>query len=179
VYSLPTISTKRTCGSCTACCISFPLNPDPLWWPEGKPSNTPCQHLCGQGCGVYQQRPEACSSFECGYLQGWMGQRPNETGVLFFRRFGQDLRTGASVPSVIVREMFPNALIQLPVERVRFALRKIEWEFLGVRCYDDCCSLELTDDDEFDSVSTQDDLLRIRFRSNAAERARAIIEWWK
>jgi hypothetical protein len=55
-----------------------------------KPINTPCQHLCNTGCGIYEARPPSCAQFECLWLQMSRGPaplpkrlRPDRCGVMF------------------------------------------------------------------------------------------------
>ena len=53
----------RACGSCTLCCKLLRI--DAL----AKPAGEWCAHCAvGQGCTVYDTRPEACRGFHCGYL---------------------------------------------------------------------------------------------------------------
>jgi hypothetical protein len=54
-----------------------------------KPANTPCPHLCGTGCGIYETRPPVCQQFLCGWrlfpelTDDW---RPDLSGVLVMRK---------------------------------------------------------------------------------------------
>jgi hypothetical protein len=69
------IAADRHCGPCTACCVAYPLLPQPDFWPEGKPAYTPCKFLCGQGCSIHDQpRPSVCTDFACAYLRGFVPQ---------------------------------------------------------------------------------------------------------
>jgi hypothetical protein len=70
----------RQCGECQACCsrLTIPI--------LNKPERVPCKHLCSTGCGIYQDRPQVCSEFQCMWLQGWMGgesHRPDKLGIMF------------------------------------------------------------------------------------------------
>lgn len=87
---------SRECGECTACCyaLGVPATDDECervgWTPPGKDAWEPCQHDAlsdGPGCGIYEDRPECCRQFECGWLQG-AGlledeDRPDKIGVIF------------------------------------------------------------------------------------------------
>jgi len=50
-----------------------------------------CEHLCGAGCGIYAERPDACRTFECQWLLGVLEvdgsidteMRPDACGVIF------------------------------------------------------------------------------------------------
>lgn len=60
-----TVLEGRSCGSCTACCSFPPIHADTLQ----KPANTLCPHCAeGQGCTVYDVRPQVCRGFYCGYF---------------------------------------------------------------------------------------------------------------
>lgn len=75
----------RICGPCTACCTALGV-------PElGKGEGERCRHLTGGGCGIYEERPGSCQSFECQWLRGLLevdervdaGLRPDACGVVF------------------------------------------------------------------------------------------------
>ena len=63
----------RSCGSCSLCCKLLPIyglsqpKPRDRWCPHCKPSRG--------GCLIYENRPEECRIFYCGWL---MGQLPDE-----------------------------------------------------------------------------------------------------
>ena len=70
----------RSCGDCTECCnlLEIPtLN---------KESKTECPNVCSSGCSIYSSRPQECSTFECGWLQGGTGpgQRPDKSGIMAY-----------------------------------------------------------------------------------------------
>ena len=74
--------TKRSCGSCTACCEGW-LRAEKLDMQPGRP----CQHCTKQGCAIYPDRPEdPCARFECGWLQDESRfpdeLRPDRSGVI-------------------------------------------------------------------------------------------------
>lgn len=61
---LPVIA-ERHCEGCTACCEFPPIRTEHLQ----KPANTLCLHCAeGQGCTVYDVRPDVCRGFYCGYF---------------------------------------------------------------------------------------------------------------
>lgn len=42
-----------------------------------KPVNQWCRHCrIGQGCGIYEERPQSCRTFECVWLQTQRGAKP-------------------------------------------------------------------------------------------------------
>jgi hypothetical protein len=53
----------RTCGTCTLCCKVLSITE--LQKPQGRW----CQYCdTGRGCKIYEQRPDECATFHCGYL---------------------------------------------------------------------------------------------------------------
>ncbi len=68
---------ERKCGACTLCCTTLAV-------PElDKPNGVRCVHLTDQGCGIYEDRPESCRTFECAWLRGageGLYTRPDFTG---------------------------------------------------------------------------------------------------
>jgi hypothetical protein len=55
----------RSCGSCTLCCKL--LRVDALH----KPHDVWCKHCDpGRGCLIYDERPEECGKFYCGFMTG-------------------------------------------------------------------------------------------------------------
>ncbi|OCP04477.1 MULTISPECIES: hypothetical protein [unclassified Ensifer] len=56
----PTPLAERSCGTCTLCCRLPDI--DAL----AKPANAWCQHCTqGQGCRIYDARPQLCRDFLC------------------------------------------------------------------------------------------------------------------
>jgi Fe-S-cluster containining protein len=75
---------SRSCGSCFACCIFLGIA-------ELKKYPTQnCKHLDGSlgpntRCSIYSSRPEPCSRYRCGYIDGIGSDesfRPDNSGVL-------------------------------------------------------------------------------------------------
>lgn len=68
---------ERKCGACTLCCTTLAV-------PElDKPNGVRCVHLTDQGCGIYEDRPPSCRTFECAWLRGageGLYTRPDFTG---------------------------------------------------------------------------------------------------
>src|SRR5262249_255642 len=61
----------RSCGSCSLCCRLLDV-------PEiGKPKHGWCQHCRpGKGgCSIYDQRPQVCPDYACGWLSGPLSPR--------------------------------------------------------------------------------------------------------
>jgi hypothetical protein len=53
----------KSCGTCTMCCKVYPV---PVL---AKPAGKWCQHCKpGQGCEIWQDRPEFCREFFCRYM---------------------------------------------------------------------------------------------------------------
>src|SRR6185503_13697850 len=76
--------TKRECGGCTACCSALGVVA------LRKPMFTNCVNCTASGCGIYADRPEECSRFECLWLTDPAGvllrdeERPDKSGVIFY-----------------------------------------------------------------------------------------------
>ena len=73
----------RRCGPCYACCVHLGIRA------LQKLGGQPCKHLDGrrpadQRCGIYDERPEACVDYLCGWRRGLGDEtmRPNESGIL-------------------------------------------------------------------------------------------------
>src|SRR5258708_5844522 len=59
------MTTSRTCGECSLCCKLLPI--DLL----DKQANLWCQHCKpGNGCSIYNARPQVCRDYHCGWLLG-------------------------------------------------------------------------------------------------------------
>jgi hypothetical protein len=72
---------SRSCGSCTACCKTLPVDDPQLT----KPKNTWCANCKpGKGCSIYSSRPKACADFRCEWLKGrgTDAERPDRTKVV-------------------------------------------------------------------------------------------------
>jgi hypothetical protein len=60
-----------SCDGCTACCKILKIRE------LNKPGNTWCRHCkIGEGCGIYETRPESCRVYECVWLQSQRGGKP-------------------------------------------------------------------------------------------------------
>lgn len=77
-----TVIEGRSCGACTACCSFAPIRTAEL----RKPANAMCLHCApGQGCTVYDMRPQVCRGFYCGWFflpelgDNW---HPEQSGVV-------------------------------------------------------------------------------------------------
>lgn len=75
----------RSCGSCSACCKTHPVDAEPEEPTFQKPAGTWCVRWHKKcGCTMYEQRPSRCRSFRCEWLKG-MGSdahRPDRTRVV-------------------------------------------------------------------------------------------------
>lgn len=71
---------KRTCGGCTACCLTHAI------LEIRKPAGKDCP-FCkpNVGCNIYDNRPNGCLNFRCNWLRGDGDDlcRPDRTGVVF------------------------------------------------------------------------------------------------
>src|SRR5712671_1135318 len=61
----PNMRTSRTCGECSLCCKLLPIAV------LDKQANLWCQHCKpGNGCSIYNIRPQVCTDYHCGWLLG-------------------------------------------------------------------------------------------------------------
>ena len=84
-----------SCDGCTACCSLLPIEA------INKPANTDCRY-CDAGCSIYEDRPETCAEFECGYLQGKnlpLSLRPDKCGIIFIKNTHR-IFSGVLVPEI-------------------------------------------------------------------------------
>jgi hypothetical protein len=71
----------RACGGCVVCCIT-PILDDPE---IQKAAGVRCRHCSGSACKIYENRPQPCRGFFCGWrLHSGLGDewRPDRSGVL-------------------------------------------------------------------------------------------------
>jgi hypothetical protein len=135
--------TRRTCGPCTACCVTYPLLPEEGFWPEGKPAYTPCKFLCKNGCSIHDRpRPPVCTDYHCAYINEVVPHRPSECGVLFTRKEVHNLFEGdPPLPfpphgcGIHVVETCPGAVLQLSSRQVRYWFRRTLWFVACVQPY--------------------------------------------
>jgi hypothetical protein len=75
---------ERQCGGCQVCCVVLEIQDPSL----NKPAGTPCQHLNGQGCSIYEWRPQPCRNFLCLWRllptlpENW---RPDRSGIFIYQ----------------------------------------------------------------------------------------------
>ncbi len=71
----------RACGECQECCIALTIDKPSIQ----KMPGSACRHSLQGGCGVYENRPEVCRVFFCGWRRltdvpaDW---RPDRSGIL-------------------------------------------------------------------------------------------------
>jgi hypothetical protein len=131
---------KNTCNGCTACCVAFPLLPNPGWWPAGKPAYQPCpfrkDHGGGCGsCGIHDQpRPTVCTAYECAYIGLGLPERywPKRSQVIItqttLKAVLQDVPGLTDLDPedlcVSLTEAAPRALLALDAAALRWHLAK-------------------------------------------------------
>lgn len=110
VLSAPADS-DRSCGECTACCTLLRVVE------LRKPQRFACDHVCREGCRIYEERPLSCREFSCGWLRGetptdpqW---RPDRLGVMVDS--WTERQTGDRY--VVLFEMWPEACADPRVEQ--------------------------------------------------------------
>lgn len=103
-------ATERACGGCTACCTAIAVHEldKPMW--------TDCQHQRqGQGCAVYEQRPDSCKSYWCMWQSGMLKgeeNRPDKLGVIF------DFRCEGTEDAISAWELWEGASDQPQVKKI-------------------------------------------------------------
>ena len=69
----------RKCGDCNMCC-KLPEIPS-----INKKSYSWCKNCnIGEGCNIYEKRPEKCKDFVCLYVTGLTDLKPNKCGFFIF-----------------------------------------------------------------------------------------------
>lgn len=104
----------RECGECTACCTTLALAA------LNKPINVRCQHVCAQGCGIYNDRPDACREYRCAWLMGLLPEkfRPDQSGIVW------SFETGRTANSILIQAMM--LVDAIPLEQIEYQLAKIQ-----------------------------------------------------
>ena len=72
----------RACDGCVACCQVLNIDAPEMI----KPANQMCMHCTGQGCAVYDTRPQVCRTWDCVWrrIESMpLETRPDHLGVLF------------------------------------------------------------------------------------------------
>ncbi len=107
----------RSCGSCTMCCKLFEV---PVL---AKPANKWCTHCApGQGCGIWQTRPEFCQDYHCWYMtEAQLGEewRPDKSKFIVNYRPEQNrfvVNVDASAPGAWRQEPYFSTLKRLSGE---------------------------------------------------------------
>lgn len=117
---LPVLS--KSCGPCTACCTVIAVEP------LGKEPYTPCNHLCTEGCSIYDRKPSVCSTWECAWKSGWIDgderRRPDQLGVIF------EFHGSSGHSFLWAYEVWPNAFDS---PQARYLLQRLEKKEILVR----------------------------------------------
>ena len=72
----------RACGECIACCVVTVIDTPELKKPEGQV----CPNCSGEGCAIYDSRPDVCRTFNCAWKRIASmppETRPDRLGVMF------------------------------------------------------------------------------------------------
>ena len=96
------IDPKRECSRCTLCCTTMAVTE------LKKPPNVKCEHICGDGCAIYESRPPSCQGFYCAWRLGYFtpDDRPDRLGVVFAFQMGTKFSMG---PLLVAEEARPGA----------------------------------------------------------------------
>ena len=71
---------SRHCGPCQLCCEVVAVEP------LDKPEHQRCRFQGARGCSIYEERPDCCRVFTCGWLAGAIPRelRPDRCGAVFW-----------------------------------------------------------------------------------------------
>lgn len=71
---------KRACGDCQLCCELIEVTP------IGKGPDERCRFQCDAGCSIYEDRPDCCRVFLCGWAIGAIDHRykPSDVGAVLW-----------------------------------------------------------------------------------------------
>jgi hypothetical protein len=114
------------CQECTGCCIVFEVKE------VGKAFGEPCQHLGptavgGQGCRIYEDRPDACKRFVCLWLDSQRRpevetfpehMRPDVTKVVLGWPYGLDRETLFVYPYPGYEDNWKKPPVSLYLQRI-------------------------------------------------------------
>jgi hypothetical protein len=108
------LKSDRSCGDCTACCTTLALAA------LNKPINVRCQHVCTAGCGIYNDRPEACQNYRCAWHLGLLPEkfRPDQSGIVWSFE-----STAAGQPTILQAFLLVD---QVPLQQIEYQLAKIQ-----------------------------------------------------
>lgn len=76
----------RECGGCTECCYIIGVST------LDKGANEACPHAVeGVGCGIYETRPDACRTWDCGWLWELIPEhlKPSKIGAVLSMNYAR------------------------------------------------------------------------------------------
>lgn len=115
------MSGGRECGDCRACCTVLGVHD------LAKEPHTKCEHACASGCAIYQERPESCRTYSCGWLggsvDGGRSMRPDRLGVILDRPANLG---GTIVAREVWRGAFARRRVKQVLERIHRAGFKVQ-----------------------------------------------------
>ena len=99
---LDTLNSKRPCGECYACCVGLGVL-ELKKWPMQACFKLDGQEPCAR-CTIYDSRPTACQTYNCGWRSGFGGQdaRPDKSGLLVTIYPRERLGDDSSIPNMPV-----------------------------------------------------------------------------
>ena len=125
----------RECGSCNACCKALSIQEDkddPI--PVKTSAGDWCDHAVpGEGCSIYEQRPDACRVFSCEWLRDTTGVfgphlHPLKCRCILWNKDDVGLRDGKMVRGFMVSEMEQGASQHKAVRALMFLFaRQDDW----------------------------------------------------
>lgn len=97
---------ETSCDNCDVCCNILEVRE------LNKKSYKNCDHRAeGGGCGIYNDRPSICRTWNCAYILGLMPKdvelRPNNLGLMFYPVSAKNNDLNMSM--YMAQEVWPNA----------------------------------------------------------------------
>jgi hypothetical protein len=136
--TIPLVSADRNCGDCTLCCEGWLVNSAHGFdmWPGRK-----CQFVAiGDGCTIYDHRPETCQKYQCQWLTDkripeWM--KPNKIGTILKEReldgikYLEVTEAGKKLDSEVLTWVF-NSMVNKTFENIKYQVSG-GWNYFGTK----------------------------------------------
>jgi len=124
---------SRKCGPCYACCTYLGISE------LKKFPGQHCKHLDGSlgaetRCSIYEDRPKACETYKCGWLQG-LGNpqdRPNQSGLLVTPYHPNQPDSGTMSATIIITDKSKCGTINDPTT----PLCRVLQDLIMIHCND-------------------------------------------
>lgn len=107
--------TERSCDNCDVCCNILEVRE------LNKKSYKNCDYRAESGgCGIYNDRPSICRTWNCAYILGLMPNqealRPNNLGLMFYPVSAKNNDLG--IDMLMGQEVWPDAIYSSDCQKV-------------------------------------------------------------